>query len=105
MLFVMILLGIARGVRTVYMNVIIPDHVPIERLAAASGLQMVANGIFLLLFGSILGVMRDISGSYAPCIVFINVVTAITLIMWCVEMLYTHIKIKKSGKSNQNTIT
>lgn len=105
MLFVMIILGIARGVRTVYMNVIIPDHVPLERLAAASGLQMVANGIFLLSFGSILGVMRDISGSYASCIVFINVVTAITLIMWSVEMLYTHIKTIKSKNAKQITIT
>lgn len=99
MLFVMILLGIARGIRTVYMNVIIPDHVPIERLASASGLQMVANGIFLLLFGSIIGVMRDISGTYASCIVFINVVTVLTLIMWSVEMIYIQIRSKKLDSS------
>lgn len=98
MLLIMILLGIARGIRTVYMNVIIPDHVPIERLASASGLQMVANGIFLLLFGSIIGVMRDISGTYASCIVFINVVTVLTLIMWSAEMIYTHMKSKKLGR-------
>ncbi|KAJ6640366.1 hypothetical protein Bhyg_13116 [Pseudolycoriella hygida] len=93
MLLVMILLGVARGIRTVYMNVIIPDHVPIERLASASGLQMVANGIFLLLFGSIIGVMRDMSGTYTSCIIFINVVTLLTLLMWTVEMIHYHIKL------------
>ncbi|XP_037028588.1 monocarboxylate transporter 13-like [Bradysia coprophila] len=91
MIFIMIILGIGRGIRTVYMNVIIPDHVPIERLASASGLQMVTNGIFLLIFGSIIGVMRDISGTYASCIVFINVVTVLTLIMWSVELIYVHV--------------
>lgn len=92
MIFIMILLGIARGVRTVYMNVIIPDHVPIERLASASGLQMVANGVFLLLFGSVIGVMRDITGTYASCIIFINVVTVLTLTLWSVEMIYIYFK-------------
>lgn len=97
MVFIMLLLGVARGIRTVYMNVIIPDHVPIERLASASGLQMVANGIFLLSFGSIIGVIRDITGTYASCIVFINVVTVLTIIMWSVEMIYVHFKSKMNG--------
>lgn len=95
MVFIMIALGIARGIRTVYMNVVIPDHVPIDRLAAASGLQMVANGIFLLLFGSIVGMMRDISGSYVSCIVFMNVLTVLTLIMWSVELIYVKIECNK----------
>lgn len=99
----MILLGIARGIRSVYMNVIIPDHVPIERLASASGLQMVSNGIFLLLFGSIIGVMRDISGTYASCIVFINIVTILTIVMWSVEMIYYYVKSKTKNCHTRDT--
>lgn len=95
MAFVMLALGIAKGVRTVYMNVIIPDYVPIERLASASGLQMVANGIVLLLFGIVVGLMRDVTGSYASCIVFMNGVTVLTLIMWSTEMIYIHFKRNK----------
>lgn len=55
MLCVCIALGLAKGVRTVYMSLVIPTHVPIERLAAASGLQMVTNGAVLLIFGPIVG--------------------------------------------------
>lgn len=55
MLMVCLALGIAKGIRTVYMYLVIPTHVPIERLAAASGLQMVVNGIFLMSLGPIVG--------------------------------------------------
>nr|CAD7571559.1 unnamed protein product [Timema californicum] len=48
-------LGMAKGVRVVYMGLVIPSYVKIERLASAAGLQMVLNGIFLLMFGPIIG--------------------------------------------------
>lgn len=66
---------------------------------------MVANGISLLLFGSIIGVMRDVSGTYASCIVFINAVTVLTLVMWLVEMIYVHISSKKSNILKLKSVT
>lgn len=48
-------LGLAKGVRTVYMQTIVPSYIPLNRLAAASGIQMVANGIILLSMGSFVG--------------------------------------------------
>lgn len=55
MLVVAVLLGIAKGLRTVYVALVIPAHVPIERLASASGLQMVLNGCLFLLCGPAMG--------------------------------------------------
>lgn len=55
MLIVGVALGIAKGIRTVYMNLVIPSYVPLERLASASGIQMLANGIFLISFGPLIG--------------------------------------------------
>jgi MFS family permease len=52
---VAVALGVAKGVRTVYMTIVIPSYVPIERLASASGIQMVVNGIFLMAFGPLIG--------------------------------------------------
>lgn len=34
---------------------VVPSYIPLERLAAASGIQMVANGILILLMGSFVG--------------------------------------------------
>lgn len=54
-LWIAVALGIAKGVRTVYMNLVIPSAVPLERLAAAAGLQMMVNGVFMVLGGPLLG--------------------------------------------------
>lgn len=53
---VAIVLGIAKGFRTVFMSLLIPSYVPIEKLASASGMQMVANGLFNMIGGPILGI-------------------------------------------------
>lgn len=52
---VAVALGVAKGVRTVYMTIVIPSYVSIERLAAASGIQMVVNGVLLIAFGPLIG--------------------------------------------------
>nr|XP_012138463.1 PREDICTED: uncharacterized protein LOC100881709 [Megachile rotundata] len=79
-------LGIAKGFRSVYMSLVIPSYVPIHRLPNASGIQMIVNGVILLSAGPMLGVMRDNVGSYTPSLITINCVTALTVIIWSVEM-------------------
>jgi len=54
-LIVAVGMGLSKGVRQVYMSCIIPSYIPLDRLAAASGIQMVANGIVLLSLGSSVG--------------------------------------------------
>ncbi|XP_066583477.1 uncharacterized protein [Prorops nasuta] len=88
-------LGIAKGIRSVYMVLVIPNYVPLERLPYASGIQMLVNGIILMAAGPFLGFIRDISGSYIPCIFVINCVTAVTVIIWTVEMIVLRRKARK----------
>lgn len=88
MLIVGILLGIAKGIRTVYMSLVIPDYIPIERLASASGIQMVTNGVILMGAGPLLGWIRDVTGSYLKCIIIINLVTLCAVLMWTAEIVY-----------------
>lgn len=38
-----------------YMYLVIPSYVPLDRLATASGMQMILNGIFLLVGGPLIG--------------------------------------------------
>ncbi|CAG2065566.1 unnamed protein product [Timema podura] len=92
-------LGMAKGVRVVYMGLVIPSYVKIERLASAAGLQMVLNGIFLLMFGPIIGVIRDFTGSYNPCILCMNFLTMLTVIMWVTERIIVTRRHKKQEAS------
>lgn len=52
---VMVALGVAKGLRTVYWVLVIPDYVPIERLPAANGLQSVTNGLIFMALGPLVG--------------------------------------------------
>ncbi|EAT41288.1 AAEL007047-PA, partial [Aedes aegypti] len=88
MIVVAFFLGVAKGVRTVYMGLVIPSYIPLKRLPAASSIQMMTNGIILMTIGPLVGLIRDLSGSYSKSILFINAFTIVTLIMWAVEMIY-----------------
>lgn len=87
MLAVAIGLGASKGIRSVYMALVVPSYVPIQKLPNASGIQMLTNGMILLCAGPMLGVIRDNTGNYTICIILLNCVTAITLFIWTTEML------------------
>lgn len=55
MLIVCALLGIAKGIRSVYMSIVIPSYIPLERLASASAIQLFGNGVAMMCIGPILG--------------------------------------------------
>lgn len=85
---VAVFLGVAKGVRTVYMGLVIPSYIPLKRLPAASSIQMMTNGIILMTIGPLVGLIRDLSGNYSKSILFINAFTIVTLVMWAIEMVY-----------------
>jgi len=99
-LVVAMALGVSKGVRTVYMTIVIPSYVPIERLPAAAGIQMVVNGILLMAFGPLIGYIRDVSGGYDWCIAFINLLTFVTLVMWITEIIITRCRHRNESTSN-----
>uniref|UniRef100_A0A182IMK1 Major facilitator superfamily (MFS) profile domain-containing protein n=1 Tax=Anopheles atroparvus TaxID=41427 RepID=A0A182IMK1_ANOAO len=81
-------LGIAKGVRSVYMSLVIPSYIPLKRLPSASSIQMTTNGIVLMTIGPCVGLLRDWTGSYTKSIFLINAFTIVTLLMWTVELIY-----------------
>lgn len=48
-------IGVCKGVRTIFWPLIIPSYVPLKRLPAATGLQLLTTGLFSLIFGPVLG--------------------------------------------------
>lgn len=55
LMIVGVCMGIAKGIRTVYMLLVIPEQVPIEKVGSASGIRMVSNAVVLLCLGPIVG--------------------------------------------------
>uniref|UniRef100_A0A182U6N3 Major facilitator superfamily (MFS) profile domain-containing protein n=1 Tax=Anopheles melas TaxID=34690 RepID=A0A182U6N3_9DIPT len=83
-------LGVAKGVRSVYMSLVIPSYIPLKRLPSASSIQMTTNGIVLMTIGPCVGLLRDWTGSYSKSIILINGFTIVTLLMWSAELIYVH---------------
>jgi len=55
MIGVFLLIGFGKGFRTIFSPLIIPSYVPLNRLPAASGLQLIFNTMFSFAMGPILG--------------------------------------------------
>uniref|UniRef100_A0A182JR29 Major facilitator superfamily (MFS) profile domain-containing protein n=1 Tax=Anopheles christyi TaxID=43041 RepID=A0A182JR29_9DIPT len=83
-------LGVAKGVRSVYMSLVIPSYIPLKRLPSASSIQMTTNGIVLMTIGPCVGLLRDWTGSYSKSIILINGFTIVTLLMWSAELICAH---------------
>lgn len=63
-------LGLNKAFRTVFWSLIIPSYVPLKRLPAAAGLQLLMSGTFSIVFGPLLGELI----ACMPC-VSMNVLT------------------------------
>lgn len=50
------------------------------------------------------GIFRDIFGSYAICIIFINLVTFTTLVLWTIELVHMRRKNARQADEIRNNI-
>ncbi|XP_018326391.1 uncharacterized protein LOC108737790 [Agrilus planipennis] len=96
-LFVAALIGCGKGLRTVFMALVIPSHVPLERLPAASGLQLATAGLLFLFVGPIIGWVRDLVKNYVITLHLLNIMTYTTAIAWSIEMWYSSRKNKANN--------
>lgn len=61
LLLLAVVLGVTKGVRAVFYNLVVPDNVDFEQLASAIGLQAVFTGVFLLINGPVIGLLLTIT--------------------------------------------
>lgn len=92
-------MGTGKAMRTIFMALVIPTHVPLSRLPAASGLQLVTSGIVFVCVGPIVGWLRDSLGDYAITLHCLNIFTYLTIISWSLEAWYTNYRRKKNANN------
>lgn len=54
-LMVAVIVGFGKGLRTVFMALVIPTYVPLHKLPGATGLQLLTAGIVFLTLGPVVG--------------------------------------------------
>ncbi|XP_037938724.1 uncharacterized protein LOC119671918 [Teleopsis dalmanni] len=90
-------LGIFKGIRTIFWPLIIPSYVPLNRLPAASGLQLLISGIFTLAAGPFVGLIRD-RFNYSVALHCLDLMTFIAATSWTVEALVRRYLRKRKRK-------
>ncbi|KAG8038491.1 hypothetical protein G9C98_006187 [Cotesia typhae] len=89
-----VLIGFGKALRTIFMALVVPEHVPLERLPAASGLQLIISGLLSLILGPIIGLLKDILGNYSSLLHIINIISYLTILAWITEMLFRKFNFK-----------
>lgn len=63
-------IGLNKGLRTVFMALVIPSYVPLARLPAATGLQLLFAGIFYFVVGPFIGLYHLNAIVIRPYVIF-----------------------------------
>nr|XP_016937329.1 uncharacterized protein LOC108015411 isoform X2 [Drosophila suzukii] len=79
-------IGLCKGVRTIFWPLIIPGYVPLNRLPGASGLQLLISGLFTLIGGPFVGLVRD-RYNYSVTLHCLNMMSFVAAASWTVEAL------------------
>ncbi|EDV99915.1 uncharacterized protein LOC6565467 isoform X2 [Drosophila grimshawi] len=79
-------IGLCKGVRTIFWPLIIPGYVPLNRLPGASGLQLLISGLFTLICGPLVGLVRD-RYNYSVTLHCLDALSFVAAALWCLEAL------------------
>ncbi|XP_050581959.1 uncharacterized protein LOC126918291 isoform X1 [Bombus affinis] len=96
---VAILIGAGDAFKTVFMALVLPSHIPLSKLPAAIGIQLLSCGIVSLTLGPIVGWIRDVTSNYTIMLHFLNIFTYLTVISWWLEIYLT--KRKSTGAEEE----
>lgn len=96
------LVGFGKGFRTIFAPLILSSYVPLNRLPAASGLQLIFNGLFIFAIGPVVGIITDAT-SYSGSIHFINSMTLLALSSWGVEKVCRKVLHKNKERQVEQT--
>ncbi|KAL5278639.1 hypothetical protein ACFFRR_003334 [Megaselia abdita] len=79
-------IGMNKAFRIIFTQLIIPGYVPLKRLPAAAGLQLLITGLFTLAVGPIVGLIRDAT-NYTVTLHFLNGMCYLAAAAWVIEDL------------------
>uniref|UniRef100_A0A1E1WP46 Major facilitator superfamily (MFS) profile domain-containing protein n=2 Tax=Pectinophora gossypiella TaxID=13191 RepID=A0A1E1WP46_PECGO len=96
-LLVAVIIGFGKGLRTVFMALVIPTHVPLQKLPGATGIQLLTAGVAYLALGPVVGWIKD-NASTALTLHCLNIFTWLTALSWGLEKYITARRRTKSDE-------
>ncbi|CAG9761990.1 unnamed protein product [Ceutorhynchus assimilis] len=85
---VIFLIGLTKGTRAVFQSVILPKYVSLDKIPAATGVNMLFTGFVSLIIGPLLGIVHDKTGSYIYALQTASVLSVSCVVMWILEWAF-----------------
>uniref|UniRef100_T1E894 Putative monocarboxylate transporter monocarboxylate transporter n=1 Tax=Anopheles aquasalis TaxID=42839 RepID=T1E894_ANOAQ len=86
------------GVALANFTLCVSEYSSLEKLPAAFGWHMVGKGVFVILFGPLIGAIRDWTDSYAICIHSQSFCIFLCVTAWSIELLLKRCRTKKNHR-------
>ncbi|KAJ8973569.1 hypothetical protein NQ317_018458 [Molorchus minor] len=96
--------GFVRGAALINFTITISEYSSLEKLPAAFGLHMVGKGLFVVVFGPILGQIRDVTKSFPICLHSQTFLIMLCCLAWSIEYLVRYLR-TRSAESDTDTTT
>lgn len=87
--------GFFRGIALSNFTLTVSEYSSLEKLPAAFGWHMVGKAIFVIIFGPLIGFIRDLTGSFPICIHSQSVCILICILAWMIEFIMKYLKRKE----------
>ncbi|CRK93148.1 CLUMA_CG006594, isoform A [Clunio marinus] len=84
--------GFFRGIALSNFTLTVSEYSSLEKLPAAFGWHMVGKAIFVIIFGPLIGAIRDLTGSFPICIHSQSVCILICIFAWMIEFIIKYLK-------------
>lgn len=90
--------GFFRGIALSNFTLTVSEYSSLEKLPAAFGWHMVGKALFVVIFGPLIGAIRDWTGSFPLCIHSQSVCIIICIIAWMTEYILKYLQKKQKNK-------
>ncbi|XP_075154483.1 monocarboxylate transporter 14 [Haematobia irritans] len=87
--------GFFRGSALSNFTLTVSEYCSLEKLPSAFGWHLVGKAVFVICFGPLIGVIRDVTGSYPICIHAQSVCILLCGVAWSIEYLIDYSRRKK----------
>jgi MFS transporter, MCT family, solute carrier family 16 (monocarboxylic acid transporters), member 14 len=90
--------GFFRGIALSNFTLTVSEYSSLEKLPAAFGWHMVGKAVFVIIFGPLIGAIRDLTGSFPICIHSQSLCIFICIAAWMTEYILKYIQGKKKNQ-------
>ncbi|XP_063223908.1 monocarboxylate transporter 9-like isoform X1 [Bacillus rossius redtenbacheri] len=90
------IISIFRPLLLIELPLVFAEYCSLQRFPSAYGLFMIISGMLSLVFGPIVGVIRDVTGSYTICLHSLAILTMMCIVSWLIELFVMRFKWRRS---------